>query len=61
MSRGNKREIPFVGVTSVVHNDESLPASANRVKSVIGISIQQIICHFIDLLTHIMLNVVVHG
>ena len=31
-SRGNNREIPFVGVASVVNYDETLPMSANRVQ-----------------------------
>ena len=30
--RGNNREIPFVGVASVVNYDETLPMSANRVQ-----------------------------
>ena len=29
--RGNNREIPFVGVASVVHYEQSLPMSANHV------------------------------
>ena len=32
ISRGNNREILFVGVTSVVNYDETLPMSANRVQ-----------------------------
>ena len=32
MSNGNNREIPFVGVASVVNYDETVPMSANRVQ-----------------------------
>ena len=32
ISRGNNREIPFVGVASVVNYDETVPMSAIRVQ-----------------------------